>query len=47
MCRLTVDLAYKEVAPAEPPRLQGVLVVTSDRGKTSYRLDAIRSGTGK
>ena len=46
-CRLTVDLAYKEVAPAEPPRLQGVLVVTNAHGKTSYRLESIRSGASK
>jgi thiol:disulfide interchange protein DsbD len=47
MCRLTVDLAYKEVAPAEPPRLQGVLVVTSAQGKSSYRLESIRSGASR
>jgi len=46
-CRLTIDLAYKEVAPAEPPRLQGVLVVTNAQGKTSYRLESIRSGQGQ
>ena len=46
-CRLTVDLAYKEVAPAEPPRLQGVLVVTTARGKSAYRLESIRSGPSK
>ncbi len=46
-CRLTVDLAYKEIAPAEPPRLQGVLVVTNAQGKSSYRLESIRSGPNK
>jgi len=46
-CRLTAELAYKEIEPAEPPRLQGVLVVTGAKGKSSYRLDAIRSGPGK
>jgi thiol:disulfide interchange protein DsbD len=46
-CRLTVDLAYKEVAPAEPPHLQGVLVVTDARGKSSYRLDTIRTGPSR
>ncbi len=46
-CRLTAELAYKAIEPAEPPRLQGVLVVTHAKGKTAYRLDAVRTGTGK
>ncbi len=46
-CRLTAELAYKEIAPAEPPRLQGVLVVTGAKGKSSYRLNTIRTGIAK
>ena len=45
--RLTADLAVKEISPAEPTRVQGVLVVKTAQGESAYRLDAARSGSGK
>ena len=38
---LTVDLRYREISPAEPPRVQGVLVVKTVRGQSSFQLNSI------